>query len=122
MERLAATIDNKNLMEDFAEDTFPGFYAAADHMKGGMRHLVGCKTSDSGDGMVDVRWRFGDNCIRITLLAVPAGDDWKTARESIFGEYRKVFGSWECEDNPHLMVEFYELCDTLSVIFYFGGM
>ena len=127
MERVTAPIDNKNLMEDAFEDgVFRDFYAAYDHRDRGERHLIGHKAVRDEEfgtvceqGIMNVRWKFGDNAVRITLLAVPGGEDWESVRESIFKEYREEFKSWECEDNPDLVVEFYELRDTLTVIFYF---
>jgi len=43
-----APIDNKNLLEDaFEDDVFGGFYAAPDHRKHNIRHLVGhVRTAD----------------------------------------------------------------------------
>ena len=127
MEKIAAPIDNKNLMEDpFEDDVFGNFYPAYDHRVGKMRHLIGHKEVKDEfnyeEGLVDVKWQWGDNCIRITLLAVPGVSDsydWEYARKVIFGDYRKLFKSWECEENENLVVEFYELVNTLNVIFYF---
>ena len=58
----------------------------------------------------------------ITLLSVSCcanEDDWEDNRRRIFDDYKRVFKAWECEDNPGLVVEFYELGDKLNVIFYF---
>ena len=129
MEKIAAPIDNKNLMEDpFEDDVFVDFYSCYDHRVGKMRHLIGHKVVkdergfDCEEGLVDVEWKWGDNCVRITLLAIPGvpdSYDWEYTREAIFEEYRKTFKSWECEENENLVVEFYELMNTLNVIFYF---
>ena len=125
MEKIAAPIDNKNLMEDpFEDEVFWGFYAAHDHRVKGVRHLVGCKTvmedgMECESGLVDVRWKWGDNCVTITLLAVLRTEDWEDTRRHIFDAYKREFKAWECEDNPDLVVEFYELQDKLNVIFYF---
>ena len=126
MERIAAPIDNKNLMEDpFEDDVFRDFYAASDHRDGSKtRHLIGHKTVkengiDCEDGIVDVRWKWGDNCVTITLLAVSPTEDWESVRGYIFEDYRKEFKAWECEENENLAVDFYELGDKLNVIFYF---
>ena len=125
MEKIAAPIDNKNLLEDpFTDEVFGEFDAAHDHYSGGVRHLIGCKTViedgvECESGLVDVRWKYGDNCVTITLLAVPRTEDWEYTRRYIFDAYRKEFKAWECEDNPGLVVEFYELGDMLNVIFYF---
>lgn len=124
--KFLAPIDNKNLMEDaFLDDVFADFCKAKDHLKNHNRHLIGNKTviDDNGipceSGLVDVAWNFGENNIRITLLAVPYVEDWYSVREWIFEDYKKTFKSWECEDNPDLVVDFYQLYDTLNVIFYF---
>lgn len=126
MEKIAAPIDNKNLMSDpFENDVFGDFYAAYDHRVGRSRHLIGHKTVkdengiDCESGLVDVQWKWGDNCVRITLLAIPGTEDWDMTRKYIFNDYRDTFKSWECEENPDLKVEFYELKNTLTVIFYF---
>ena len=126
MKKIAAPIDNKNLMEDpFEDGVFGDFDAARDHRVKSMRHLVGRKTVvEDGvaceSGLVDVRWKWGDNCVTITLLAVPKTEDWEETRRRIFDSYKQEFKAWECEDNPGLVVEFYELLDKLNVIFYFN--
>lgn len=124
--KFLAPIDNKNLMEDaFLDDVFADFCMAKDHFKNHNRHLIGNKTvfDENGipceSGLVDVAWNFGENNIRITLLAVPYVEDWYSVREWIFEDYKKTFKSWECEDNPDLVVDFFQMHDTLSVIFYF---
>ena len=129
MEKIAAPIDNKNLLEDpFEDEVFGDFDAAHDHRKKGVRHLVGRKTVDDErgvpceSGIVDARWKYGDNCVTITLLSVSCcanEDDWEDNRRRTFDDYKRVFKAWECEDNPGLVVEFYELGDMLNVIFYF---
>jgi hypothetical protein len=126
MEKIKASIDNKNLMEDpFEDEVFGDFYAASDHRKGGRRHLIGHKTvkdmfgHDCEQGIVDVSWSYGDNCVTITLLAVPGTEDWVNTRDYIFDDYKKEFKAWQCEDNPGLVVDFYQLGDKLNVIFYF---
>lgn len=129
MKLIPAPIDNKNLMEDsFEDEVFQDLFEAHDHRDGkGTRHLIGKKdVFEDGfvnaTGIVDVRWSFGDNGIRITLLAVSGcanTDDWEYARKAIFNEYRKTFKSWECPSNEDLVVDFYELVNTLTVIFKF---
>lgn len=125
MEKIAAPIDNKNLCEDgFEDEVFGDFDVARDHRKNGVRHLIGRKTVyEDGiaceSGLVDVRWKYGDNSVTITLLAVPGTEDWEDSRRRIFDDYKREFKAWECEDNPDLVVEFYELNDKLNVIFYF---
>jgi hypothetical protein len=125
MEKIKAPIDNKNLLEDpFTDEVFGEFDAAHDHYSGGVRHLIGRKTViedgvECESGLVDVRWKWGDNCVTITLLAVPKSEDWEYIRRCIFDAYKQEFKAWECEDNPDLVVEFYELLDKLNVIFYF---
>lgn len=125
MEKIAAPIDNKNLLEDpFTDEVFGEFYAAHDHYSGGVRHLIGRKTViedgvECESGLVDVRWKWGDNCVTITLLAVPMSEDWEYIRGYIFDAYKQEFKAWECPDDDGLVVEFYELGDMLNVIFYF---
>ena len=125
MEKIAAPIDNKNLMEDpFTDEVFGEFDAAHDHYSGGVRHLIGRKTViedgvECENGLVDVRWKWGDSCVTITLLAVPKSEDWEYIRRCIFDAYRKEFKAWERPENEGLVVEFYELGDKLNVIFYF---
>lgn len=125
MEKIAANIDNKNLMEDaFEDEVFGSFDAAHDHHKDGQRHLMGYKTVIE-DGvaceiaLVDAKWKHGENFISIHILAVQRSEDWATVRRYIFDAYKQEFKAWECEDNPDLKVEFYELQDMLNVIFYF---
>ncbi len=123
--KIAAPIDNKNILEDpFEDGVFSDFYAASDHRKGGKRHLIGLKTVkedgiDCEDALVDVSWSYGDNCVTISLLAVPGTEDWEYTRRRIFDDYKREFKTWEREDNPGLVVEFYELVNRLNVIFYF---
>ena len=130
MEKCAAPIDNKNLMEDpFEDEVFcDGFMQAYDHRDGSRtRHLIGTKAvKEDGivmeSGIVDVRWKWGDNCVHITLLAVSGcanTTDWEDTRRHIFDDYRNTFKAWECPDNPDLRVEFYELKNQLNVMFYF---
>ena len=126
MEKIAAPIDDKNLLEDpFEDEVFGDFDAAHDHRVKGVRHLIGRKTViedgvECESGLVDVRWKWGDNCVAITLLAVPRTEDWEETRRYIFDAYKREFKAWECEANPGLVVEFYELGDMLNVIFYFN--
>jgi len=127
MGKIAAPIDNKNIMEDpFEDEVFGDFDAAYDHRDGSKtRHLIGRKTVDDErgvpceSGLVDARWKWGDNCVTITLLAVPRTEDWEDPRRHIFDSYKQEFKAWECPDNEGLVVEFYELQDKLNVIFYF---
>lgn len=125
MEKIKAPIDNKNLLEDpFEDEVFGDFDMAHDHYSGKTRHLIGRKTViedgiECESGLVDVRWKWGDNFVTITLLSVPRTEDWDDTRRHIFDAYKQEFKAWECEDNPGLVVEFYELLDKLNVIFYF---
>lgn len=130
MEKIAAPIDNKNLMEDpFEDEVFcDGFMEAYDHRDGSRtRHLIGTKEviEDGfveGSGIVDVSWKWGENCIHITLLAISGcanTNDWEEFRKNIFDDYRRIFKEWECPENEGLRVEFYELGNNLNVIFYF---
>lgn len=130
MKKIAAPIDNKNLCEDpFEDEVFgDGFMQAYDHRDGSRtRHLIGTKdVVEDGvvneTGLVDVRWKWGDNCVHITLLAVSGcsdTNDWEYTRRHIFDDYRRIFKEWECPENEGLRVEFYELKNQLNVMFYF---
>ncbi len=125
--RIAAPIDNKHLMEDAFEEVFEdGFYAAQDHGRNHVRHLVGCKSVKEDNvacesGIVDVQWMFGDNAVRITLLAIGEYNcdlQWEETRRIILNDYCKVFKEWEDPDRD-IKVEFYELKNTLTVLFYY---
>ena len=117
-------------MEDqFEDEVFADLYQAYDHRDGSnTRHLVGTKqVKDDKEfidacGIVDVRWKWGDNCVHITLLSVSGCAntyDWEDTRRHIFDDYRNTFKAWECPENEGLRVEFYELINQLNVIFYF---
>ncbi len=103
-EIIPAPIDNKNLMEDsFEEDIFEDFYAAPDHYRNGVRHLVGfLHLPDDGiDGYVSAKWNFGDSSITIALLAYPNQEDVNQICDVIFSFYIKVFKEMEyaCNEN-----------------------
>ncbi len=128
MTKIDAPIDNKNLLEDpFEDDVFRNFSFAPDHRNGkGVRHLVGTvnladynKELLGLEAIVDVKWNYGGSHITITLLAYNRTENLDEVRDEIFKHYRQVFKAWECEDNPGLVVEFYQLQDMLNVIFYF---
>lgn len=128
MAKIYAPIDNKNLLEDpFEDEVFKDFYAAPDHrvMGGKRRHLIGRKTVTDkygmyyGDGIVDVKWCYGDHSIDIQVLAVPGTEDYETVRDAIFDDYEREFKSWMCEDNPGLLVETKRVLGILTVSFYF---
>ncbi len=130
MKKCEAPIDNKNLLEDpFEDEVFGELMQAYDHRDGSRtRHLVGTKqVKDDKEfidacGIVDVRWKRGDNCVHITLLAVSGcanSNDWEDVRRYIFDDYRNTLKAWECPDNHDLRVEFYELKNQLNVMFYF---
>lgn len=127
---IPAPIDNKNLMEDPFEDSeelFGNFYVARDHRKGDIRHFVGtCDVNDeefpkcvNSSGLVDASWSYGDNCVYIKLIAVSPCEDFETQRDEIFEHYKKVFKSWECEENRGLVVETKRVIDTLYVSFFY---
>ena len=128
MTRIDAPIDNKNLMEDpFEDEVFGDFDYAPDHRNGkGTRHLVGRVNLADYDkellgleAVVDVKWHYGGSHITITLLAYNRTENLDEVRDEIFKHYRQVFKAWECEDNPDLKVEFYQLNNQRNVIFYF---
>ncbi|MCR5066343.1 MAG: hypothetical protein K6A67_11345 [Bacteroidales bacterium] len=122
-----APIDNKNLAEDaFEDDVFNDFYKAHDHRVGKVRHLIGHHSVDwavvngviSEEAIVDVRWNWGESYIRITVLAVPNVSDFEYVRNEILNDYRRIFKSWETE-TENLVVDFYQLVNTMNVIFNF---
>ncbi len=126
---IPAPIDNKNLMEDPFEDSeelFGNFSAARDHREHGKRHLIGvCDVYDedfpkcvNASGYVDASWRYGGNSVTIKLLAVSPCEDFDEQRDEIFNYYKKLFKSWECEENQGLVIRFGQECDTLYVHFY----
>lgn len=116
MERFYANIDNKNLMEDpFEDEVFGDFYAAPDHRKNGVRHLVGIV----GEAYVDASWIFGSHQVLIKVIAVNPFEDFDEVRSDVFNLYKKIFSSWQCEDNPDLVVEFSNSGKNLVVNFFF---
>lgn len=125
---IPAPIDNKNLMEDAFEDDneiFGNFYAAKDHRKNNVRHLlcwahcIDYYNSPDAEGVIDVKWNFGGNTVVITLIAVPPSEDFEYVKEQIFDYFKKQFQSWECEDNPGLTIRFGSENDSLYVHFYY---
>ena len=100
---IPAPIDNKNLLEDpFEDEVFGDFYACCNHRKDGLRHLIGMKD----EAFVEVCWRFGSNQIEILVVAVNPCEDFEETSKEIYEEYKKEFSSWQCEDNPGLVVKF----------------
>ena len=125
---MACPIDNKNLMEDpFEDDVFcDGFLAARDHRKNGARHLIGEVAIHDEEfpkcvnyfGYVDVTWFYGGNTVTIKVIGVAANEDFDETRDEIFEYYKKLFKSWECEENENLVVRFGSENDSLYVHFY----
>ena len=68
---------------------------------------------------VDVTWTYGASHITIKVIGVAASEDFEETKNEVLEHYKKVFKTWECEDNPDLKVEFYQLNNQLNVIFYF---
>ena len=126
---IPAPIDNKNLMEDaFTDDVeiFGDFYAAPDNYKRGVRHMIGLmapKDEDGfalEDGIVDASWEFGSYGVDIKVIAVSPCEDFGMVAGQIIEYYKQKFKSWECEDNPGLVVEFKEEEEnTLEVSFFY---
>ena len=94
---IPALIDNKNLMEDAFEDDneiFGNFYAAKDHRKNNVRHLlcwahcIDYYNSPDAEGVIDVKWNFGGNIVVITLIAVPPSEDFEYVKEQIFDYFK----------------------------------
>lgn len=114
---IPAPIDNKNLLEDpFEDGVFCDFYACCNHRQKGLRHLMGIKD----EAFVEVCWHFASNQIEILVVAVNPCEDFEETRKKIFEEYKNEFSSWQCEDNPGLVVEFSsEETNRLFVNFYF---
>ena len=122
MERIYAPIDNKNLMEDaFEDDVFNGFYAAPEHRKHNLRHLVGGVKTENYDAIVDAWWNFGDNMLSIRLLGYMPQEYVKDVRGEIFDHYEQLFKAWQCDENPGLVVGTMRIPDKniLVVSFYF---
>ncbi len=128
-ELIIAPIDNKNLMEDpFEDEVFGNFYAAPDHRTGGKRrHLIGHFKDDNWmdkgwnnyEAYVDVKWNYGDNSVDISVIAVPPQNDYDDTVAFVFDHYKKLFKSWECKDNPGLVVKTKKVLGILTVSFYF---
>lgn len=129
MKRIAAPIDNKNILEDGLDEIIEDLYEAPDHYKGGHRHKVGfLNLKDNNDDLiceayVDVSWIFGDNTVKIEILAFNEYVNYleETVRE-VFNHYTSFFKSWENDVNEGLQVEFNETYGStpiLSVRFYF---
>ena len=127
---IPAPIDNKNLVEDAFEDAteiFGNFYEGRNHRENGKRHMVGfVKVYDEEfpkcvnySAYVDVTWTYGASHITIKVIGVSASEDFEETKNEVLEHYKKVFKAWECEDNPDLKVEFYQLNNQLNVIFYF---
>lgn len=127
---IPAPIDNKNLMEDPFEDSeelFGNFFVGRNHRVGSERHFVGvvevydeefpkCVNSS---GIVEAYWNYSSHSVAIRLLAVSPCEDFDTQRDEIFEHYKKIFKSWECEENPGLVVRFGSENDKLYVHFYY---
>lgn len=125
---IEAPIDNKNLMEDaFEDEVFSDFIEARGHRKNGKRHLIGSvelKGKKSplytlAEGIVDVSWKYGGNTVTIKVIGASAFFmDFDESASLILSHYVKVFKSWECEDNPGLVVRFGAENDSLYVHFF----
>lgn len=121
MKRICAPIDNKNILEDpFEDEVFRDFYWAPDHRKKNARHLIGSVKTENYDAIVEVKWRFGDAAIEITIVAIQPAEDYELVRDEVFDHYEKIFKSWECEENENLRVETQRVLGfLLRVGFYF---
>ena len=128
---MACPIDNKNLMEDpFEDEVFGDFLAARDHRENGVRHLIGLTEVHDEEfpkcvnysAYTDASWFYGGNIVTIKVIAVEPTEDFDETRDGIFEYYKKLFKSWECEDNPNLVVGFRSDSenDSLWVIFYWS--
>lgn len=123
-------IDNKNLMEDpFEDEVFGDFLAARDHRESGVRHLIGFvqvkdeefPSCTNAEGYVDVSWYYGSNSITIKVLGANTNiEAFDETRDEIFEYYKKLFKSWECEENENLVVRFGSENDSLFVHFYWS--
>lgn len=122
MEKIAAPIDNKNLLEDpFEDGVFGDFYAAPDHRKHNLRHLIGSVETENYDAFVDVWWHYSNHMISIRLLGYQSQEDLDEVREEVMTHYERVFKEWQCDDNPGLIVETKRMPDpnVMTVSFYF---
>ena len=119
---IPAPIDNKNLMEDPLEDEiFADFLDARDHHVSDQRHKVGfIRIPDEAEAYVDVTWNYGSYRLYIRLLAAnPCMADFISTRDIIFKHYSDLFTSWQCDDNPGLVVNCATVASVLIVTFYF---
>ena len=121
--RCAAPIDNKNLMEDaFEDDVFQDLYAASDHRKRNMRHLIGFHQewgSELSGAIIEAKWHYADNLVCINVLAASPMEDFDEVRKEVFACATDTFKAWQCDDNPGLVVETEVRYHTLIVSFYF---
>lgn len=121
--RCAAPIDNKNLLEDpFEDGVFRDLYAASDHRKRNMRHLIGFHRewgSEFGGAVIEAKWHYGDNIVCINVLSASPQEDFDEVRKEVFAAAIKTFKAWQCADNPGLIVETEERDQSLIVSFYF---
>lgn len=126
---MACPIDNKNLLEDpFEDDVFGDFLAARDHRKKDERHLIGLTEVHDEEfpkcvnysAYTDVSWYYGGNTVTIKVIGVAPSEDFDETRDEIFKYYEKLFKSWECEENPDLVVvvRSVPMKDSLFVHFY----
>lgn len=121
--RCKAPIDNKNLSEDaFEDDVFQDLYAASDHRKRNMRHLIGYHREwgrELGGAIIEAKWHYGEHIVCINVLAVAPQEDFDEVRKEVFACAADAFKAWQREDNPCLVVETEVRENTLVVSFYF---
>ena len=118
-----APIDNKNLTEDgFEDDVFQDLYAASDHRKRGMRHLIGYHRewgSEVGGAIIEAKWHYGEHMVVINVLAAAPQEDFDEVCKEVFAAATDTFKAWQCDDNPDLVVETEVRDHSLIVSFYF---
>lgn len=119
MEKIPATIDNKNIMEDaLYEEVFRDFYLGNEGGFG-RRHMIGAVDTENYRAIVEAKWNFGENSISIQLAGTKPGDEPDEVRREVFELYERTFKAWECEDNPALIVKTSQVLGILTIWFYF---
>lgn len=119
MMKMVAPIDDRNILEDPIEDeVFRDFYVEPYHKKSRWRNVIGTVKTENYDAIVAAAWEFGDNEIQVNVVGYQPTEDIDEVRKEVYDHYEQVFKSWQCEDNPCLVVET-ERTYLLSVKFYY---
>lgn len=123
---IPASIDNKNIMEDsLLEDVFEGLYHAQDHFENGKRHLIGeisvFEEEDENietfiEGIVDVKWQYGSNIIRLELLGAQEKEYFSSMADDFAKYYTRIFKEW---GDTNVVVKTSQQGNRLYVALYF---